>query len=126
MGVEQAERRAGYRLPVAPSDGLSASISYGVTKCRAIVRDISLSGMLLQLDMAPAPAQGDSVSVELVLGQKRAVLDGIVRRSAEGRVGISFPSAFKDGRLDPPLPLLDIYYGVFSAWHSRKIEEYQT
>ena len=126
MGVTQREQRTGFRLPVTRSDGLAASIVYGGAKCQAAPRDISLNGILLHLHVAHAPAlaQGDSVSVELVLGEKKAVLDGIVRRFADGRVGISSPASFKEGRPNPPFPHVGIYYDILTAWHARHMGQY--
>ena len=111
------EQRVGFRLPLSPSIGLKASVSYNGMTCPVRVRDISLSGILVELPPSVHElALGTSIEVPIRLGTRKATLSGIALRSSDDQYGISFADSGMDGEPKLPDSFLVILKQVESGW----------
>lgn len=107
----ELDQRATQRVSVSKDSGLTVTLVVDTIRCTVMARNISLSGVLVDLPR-PGPitalAVGQSCSVELELTGSRAQLQGEVIRRAGTAYGIQFPSCVQEGELTPPPSLVSI------------------
>lgn len=74
--MKRSHRRRAARVPVK----LTAELLAGGRAWRAVVTNVSLSGIAILVDSTDVPSAGTTVLVKLSFGERRAELAGTVRR----------------------------------------------
>ncbi|MCR9119442.1 MAG: PilZ domain-containing protein [bacterium] len=103
-----ANRRQVYRVPLWKTCGLSVKLKVGDTIYDCNPRNISLTGVFIELPNDALLAPGVQVEVALQLDEIAAVFDGKVVRVKEGHCGIIFPEAVASDQFTPPEALADM------------------
>jgi hypothetical protein len=99
------ESRIAVRLAIDPNAPLVVRVGSAAGPMDARALDLSLCGVRVELDGSRVLQAGERVEVELVLGEDRMRLRGIVRRVDPPQFGIYFPDAITEGQLTPPAVL---------------------
>ena len=100
-----SEGRMAFRVPAGRASGIGVKVvDQDGREHTADLLDLSMSGMLAEFaqDQVPELLVGDTVDVELQLGEKTAKIRGEVRRRDDRCYGFFFPHTFHKGLIDPP------------------------
>ncbi len=123
LNPEESDLRAGFRVPIPRDGGIKACVSDGKMIWLVRILDISLSGILVELQghARELPLNTD-LRVELEYATKCVDLRGVARRRNGSRYGISFTDTFRWGKLEPPDSLMVIVKQLETTWLSKQAE----
>jgi hypothetical protein len=121
------DRRAGFRVPLQP---LASSVrtSFKVTLSRDSKTeevspvDMSLTGVLVQVSDFTLNA-GDHIVANLAFERDIVTLYANVVRQDQRLVALHFPSCVRDGELNPPAALLNIYRALELEWLKSRVPD---
>ncbi|MCG8467238.1 MAG: PilZ domain-containing protein [Gemmatimonadetes bacterium] len=116
--VNPANRRRGFRIPLRAADGVAVVIHHRGTDLPAAPADVSLSGVLVEPEVAwPEEIRvGTEVDVTLRFAGEATRLASVVRRRAEGAYGIEFLDATNGEALTPPADLARMIARLERRW----------
>ncbi len=120
--LDSAERRWGFRvviadLPEALQGQTRVEVDYNGKTSTATLVDLSLTGMLIDLDVDLDIEIGDHATTTIECAGRAVKLEGAIVRTIErGVVGIHFPESIKDGEFDPPTALAAVHRRLERAW----------
>ena len=87
--LQRENRRAAVRIPV-PRGSAEATIIRGASRGPVQILDLSLLGMLIEVEPEQTPSLGDALVLRLVVGSMQVVLEAEVRRQDGRRFGLAF------------------------------------
>lgn len=116
QSINPYQRTRAFRVEVDKEAGLQACIQHDSFSFPAIVQDISLVGISVQISPVPDFSVDAQVTVSLKLNNRHATLPAIVRRHADAMFGIEFTNCFQDNSLSPPEELRQIVAPLEIRW----------
>jgi len=124
LNPDTTERRMAFRVAVPSLTDLTARVSFKGETWPVKPVDLSLTGILIEFprtEVAEIPLEAE-IGIELQLGDKTAVLRGIVRRRNRNQYGILLASSLRNGDLRPPESLVLIYKELERQWLRRRLK----
>ncbi|MDX1579089.1 MAG: PilZ domain-containing protein [Gemmatimonadota bacterium] len=120
--VNELNRRRGFRVPVV-SGNLRVLLRGPFGQIEAPARDVSLSGIFVELDRHRMPDLHvqDSVELRMTLGDEDIILGGTVRRRTEEGFGIVFAHAADTSDPSPPAGLTRIVMFLERDWLAARV-----
>ncbi len=125
LNQDATERRRAFRVAVPRSAGLMVRFTLKGKTRSATPVDISLVGILIELSPSAVidlPID-TTLSIELRLNEKVSTLMGLVRRRNNNRYGILFLDSLREGELNPPESLVNIYKEIERQWLRARLEK---
>jgi hypothetical protein len=119
------ERRVGFRVPLQPlassvRTSFKASLSRNSKTVEVAPVDLSLTGILVQASDFTLNA-GDHVVANLAFDQDVIALNANVVRQDQRLIALHFPTCVRDGELNPPDALLNIYRALELEWLKARV-----
>ncbi|MBN2397880.1 MAG: PilZ domain-containing protein [Deltaproteobacteria bacterium] len=117
-------RRRAFRVAVPSSAGLMVRFALKGKSWSATPVDLSLAGILIEFSRSEGvdiPVD-TTLSIELRLNDKIATLTGLVRRRDDNQYGILFLESLREGELNPPETLVNIYKEIERQWLRARLE----
>ena len=115
-------RRQLFRVPLSPESGLSVRVHVGDATLATIPRNISLTGMLVELADPEGPplALDDRVKVVLEFEGTVQTRVGVVCRCTERGYGLLFVESLETEEVLPPPALATLVMQLQRRWSARR------